>query len=146
LGGLRFTKNSALAIFVLAIVSCVCADYIRFRVLGPFVDTATGSPVGYAHYFHAKATSWAFQPTLPLPATQLGMVGYYFAVMGILGFAGAILIVPLWRADEPYCEACGRYLRKRRLGLWPTTLKQSEASSEFSRDTNWEWAGDDYEP
>jgi hypothetical protein len=123
--GVKINKWLAWTILAMSLFAYFAADYTEFRAIGPLEDSTTHQPIGYWDYFHAKAMNWRLHHTLDLThhGVPLGALGYFFVIAGILGFAGASLLVPWWISSDPYCPTCERFLRNRLLALWPADLQ-----------------------
>lgn len=133
--GVKVRRHLLATIAVLLLASYFVAEYVGFRARGPFgvpvgqrmVNLPGGGqqavPVyrrmGFWEYFHSKAVNWTWKKKYDSDReTPLGAAGYFFVLLGILGFCGAGLIAPLGVSFAAYCDLCERYMRRKSIALW----------------------------
>lgn len=130
--GVKITRSLLWLVLVLQLAAYFAAQYIEFNSRH-LVHLRDGTPVGFVEYFDASARAFAWKQNDGSPGKPLGMWGYAFRGLEILGFAAGGLIVPLVLRKKPYCQACQRYMRTRQLGLAPASVpvkkvKKSDAA------------------
>jgi hypothetical protein len=119
--GIKITRSLLWLILALQLAAYFAAQYIEFKGRH-LVHIRDGTPVGFVEYFDAAARSFAWQQKDGSPGEPMGMWGYAFRGLEILGFAAGGLIVPLVLRKQPYCQTCRRYMRTRQLGLVPASV------------------------
>jgi hypothetical protein len=115
--GLRVGKRLVWVFFALQIIAYVAAQCIEFRSRH-LVYSATGEPVGFWTYFHYVATSYVLEQGGRDPI-RLEYLGYLFRALEIAAFAGGAAFLMGVLTQSPYCAACGRYLKSKRLATIP---------------------------
>jgi len=118
--GIKITRSLLWIVLALQLGAYFAAQYIEFKGLG--LIHKNGKPVGFVEYFDFAARSFAWKQKDGSPGEPLGMWGYAFRGLEILGFAAGGLIVPLALRKSPYCQACQRYMRTRELGFVPASV------------------------
>ncbi len=114
--GIKITKRLIWIILGLQVVVYFIAQYIEFSHLHLLHEN--GKPVGFFEYYDLMARSFAWKKDHGEGHGEpLGMWGYFFRGLEILGFAGGSLIVPAVLIKAPYCAACQRYMRTRMMGI-----------------------------
>lgn len=119
--GIKITRLLLWLILVLQLAAYFAAQYIEFNSRH-LVYHKTGKPVGFIEYFDATARSFAWKQSDGSMGQPLGIWGYAFRGLEIVGFAAGGLIVPLVLRKKPYCQVCQRYMRTRQLGLVPASV------------------------
>ena len=119
--GIKITRSLLWLILVLQLGAYFAAQYIEFKSRH-LVYERTGEPVGFIEYYDATARSFAWKQSDGKMGQPLGVWGYAFRGLEIVGFAAGGLIVPLVLRKKPYCQACQRYMRARELGLVPASV------------------------
>jgi len=119
--GIKITRSLLWLILALQLLAYFAAQYIEFKSLH-LVHRSTGVPVGFIEYFDKTARLFAWKQDNGSPGTPMGVWGYAFRGLEILGFAAGGLIVPLVLRKQPYCQTCQRYMRTRQLGLVPASV------------------------
>ncbi len=130
--GIKINRSLLWMVLVLQLAAYFAAQYIEFKGRH-LIHLRDGTTVGFIEYFDAMARSFAWKQDNGSPGTPLGVWGYAFRGLEILGFAAGGLIVPLVLRKKPYCQACQRYMRTRQLGLAPASVpakkvKKSDAA------------------
>ena len=130
--GIKITRSLLWIILALQLGAYFAAQYIEFKSRH-LVYRQTGRPVGFIEYYDATARSFAWKQSDGTMGQPLGVWGYAFRGLEIVGFAAGGLIVPLVLRKKPYCQACQRYMRTRELGLVPASVpvkkvKKSDAA------------------
>jgi hypothetical protein len=79
--------------------------------------------MGFWEYFHFKAVNWTWKKehSNDKEPEPVGAGGYFFVLLGIVGFSLSGLIAPAILAKVPYCDLCERYMRMRLLAVWPAS-------------------------
>jgi len=143
--GVKIRRALLLDILFLLFVSYFAAEYVQFRSRGPLgvptgtqtVQTAQGPQtithyrrLGFWEYFHLKAINWTWdkESSRDKENEPLGMAGYFFVCLGILGVAFSGLIIPGILGRSPYCELCEQYMRTRQINLLPGWVPMKKAS------------------
>lgn len=153
--GIRIQKGLLGTIVVLMFCAYFAAEYVEFRSRGPLVlrtgtvrlpnpkggaplQRAAFRPLGFWHYFHLRAVNWTWKHdsagligSKPQP---LGLYGYIFVALGIIGFALSGLIWPAAIGRRPYCELCQRYMKKRSLILLPASMPYRKFAKKQSQE------------
>jgi len=131
--GIKITRGLLWMVLVLQIIVYFGAQYIEFANLK--LVHKDNRPVGFLEYFDFAARSFAWKQKDGSSGEPLGLWGYAFRGLEILGFAAGGLIVPAVLHKAPYCQGCRRYMRKRQLGLIPASvplkkIKKSDAAGQ----------------
>jgi hypothetical protein len=124
LTGLRIRRGLLWSVLGLQLAAYAAAQYLEFRALTsetPIVD-ADGAPVSFARYYHFTATNFAWDDH-GRPGTPLGLWGYFFVGLGVIGFAAGGVLAPAVLIKAPYCEKCRLYMKGRNLALVPASVK-----------------------
>ncbi|HEX4342483.1 MAG TPA: hypothetical protein VH255_03780 [Verrucomicrobiae bacterium] len=120
--GIKITKRLLWTVLCLQLIAYFVAEYIQFSNLH-LIYAKTGQPVGFFTWFDATARAFAWKQDNGSMGEPLGAFGYFFVSLGIAGFVGGSLIVPLAMRKAPYCASCQRYMKTRSLGLVPASVK-----------------------
>ena len=99
------------------------AQYIEYKQIDP-VYRDTGEHIGFWKYFDLEARMFAWKQSDGSAGTPLGIWGYAFRGLEILGFAFGGMIVPAVMMANPYCEGCRRYMKYRSLGTVPGSVPE----------------------
>ena len=132
ISGIKITKSLLWIVLALQVAAYFTAQYIAFHNL--HLAYRDGTPVGFFAYFDFLARSFAWKQHDGLPGTPLGMWGYAFRGLEIIGFCGGGVIVPAILRKTAYCEDCQIYMRTKSLALIPASLphqkiKKSETAA-----------------
>ena len=107
-------------VLLIQLVAYCGAQWLEFRSLD-FVHE-NGTPVSFFEYFDATTRSMTFTfRHSSNPTGELGIVGYLFRGLELLGFALGGLVIPGMLKAKPYCEGCRTYMRTRSIGLIPAS-------------------------
>jgi hypothetical protein len=139
--GVKVRRGLLVTILGLLLAAYFAAEYVEFVAMGPLgVPTGTkivnGKEVqvyrslGFWEYFHLKAVNWTWEKenSSDKESEPLGASGYFFVLLGIIGFAGSGLLIPFAVGKKPYCELCELYLTKRWLGTIPASVAHRKIS------------------
>jgi len=118
--GVKITKSLLWIVLGLQLAAYFGAQYIEFQHL--HLRYRSGTPVGFFTYFDWMARSFAWKQDNGHPGNPMGMWGYAFRVLEIIGFCGGGVIVPALLRKAPYCEGCQVYMRSKSLGLIPASV------------------------
>jgi hypothetical protein len=129
--GIKITRGLLWTVLVLQLAVYFGAQYIEFASLK--LVHKDNRPVGFIEYFDFAARSFAWKQKDGSSGEALGVWGYAFRGLEILGFAAGGLIVPAVLRKAPYCQGCRRYMRTRRLAFIPASVplkkvKKSDAA------------------
>jgi hypothetical protein len=129
LTGLRIRRGLLWAVLGLQLGAYAAAQYLEFRALtreDPIVD-ADGAPVGFLRYYHLTAINFAWDDH-GHRGEPLGMWGYFFVGLGVIGFAAGGVLAPAILLKKPYCERCRLYMKNRNLALVPSSVRARRLS------------------
>ncbi len=116
LSGVKITKLLLWAVLTIQLIVYFAALYIEFSHLK--LVHRNGSPVGFFEYYDFIARSFAWKHDHDGGHGEpLGIWGYFFRGLEIVGFVGGSMIVPALLRKAPYCQACRRYMRTKQLSL-----------------------------
>jgi hypothetical protein len=118
LTGLRIRRGLLWSVLALQLTAYAAAQYLEFRSLvrdRPFVDEA-GEPIGFVAYYHLRAINFAWDDH-GHPGKPLGLAGYFFVGLGVVGFALGGVLAPAVLLKKPYCDRCQLYMKSRTLAL-----------------------------
>jgi hypothetical protein len=123
--GVKIRKALLWTIVGLQVWAYFAAQYIEFKSMGPLVLKSTGEPLTFAKYYHIQAVSWAWKDKINngKVGEPLGLPGYFFKLLEIVGFVGGGIIAPAVMMASPYCELCQAYMKTRQLALIPACNK-----------------------
>ena len=118
--GAKITRKLLWAVLGFQFIAYFGAQYIEFNNM--HLVHQDGSPVSFFEYYDFVARAFAWKQHDGGFGQPLGIWGYAFRGLEVLGFVGGSLIVPamLWKA--PYCQACQRYMSTRQLILWAASV------------------------
>jgi hypothetical protein len=131
LSGVKITRSLLWTVLALQFAAYFTAQYIEFHSLQ--LVHRDGSPVGFLEYYDFVARSFAWKHGVHGAAgAPLGIWGYLFRGLEVLGFVGGGLLVPLLLRKKPYCDSCQRYMKTRHLISWAASvpakkIKKSDA-------------------
>jgi len=120
LSGIKITRGLLLAVLALQLAAYFAAQYIEFA--SHHLVHRNGKAVGFFEYFDFAARSFAWKKHDGSGGEPLGLWGYAFRGLEIVGFAAGGLLVPALLSKAPYCESCRRYMRTRQLALVPGSV------------------------
>jgi hypothetical protein len=126
--GLRIRRGLLWSVLGLQLAAYAAAQYLEFRALtseNPIVED-DGTPVSFARYYHLTAINFAWDDH-GRRGEPLGMWGYVFVGLGVLGFAAGGVLAPAALLKKPYCEKCRLYMKGRNLALVPACVKARRA-------------------
>ncbi len=113
--GVKITRSLLWTVLAIQVMVYFGAQYIEFSHLR--LVHLNGSPVGFFEYYDHVARAFAWKHDDGGRGEPLGLWGYFFRGLEIIGFAGGSLIVPLVLWKWAYCQTCSRYMRTRQLSL-----------------------------
>jgi hypothetical protein len=142
--GVKITKALLWIVLGLQLLAYFAAQYIEFKSLH-LVHRSTGAPVGFVEYYDFQARSFAWKKDNGQAGEPLGMWGYAFRGLEMLGFVGGGLIIPAVMRKVPYCQSCQRYMRTQQITLFPGSIpakkvKKSDLAAKAAHDTEQEQA------
>lgn len=120
--GVKITRTLLWTVLALQVGVYFAAQYIEFKNLH-LVHRGTGVPVGFFEYYDAVARAFAWQQQNGSPGEPLGVFGYFFRLLEVVGFALGGLIAPFALFKAPYCPDCQVYMKTRQLALVPASIK-----------------------
>jgi len=123
LTGFRIRRGLLLSVLALQLAGYAGAQYLEFRSLikdGPLVDQ-NGEELTFARYYHIRAVSFAWDDH-GKQGEPLGMWGYFFIGLGVVGFALGGLAAPAILMKVAYCERCALYMKSRQLAWVPASV------------------------
>jgi hypothetical protein len=132
--GVKITRLLLLIVLALQLGTYFAAQYIEFANLH-LVHRLDHSPVGFFEYYDVVARTFAWKQSNGSTGEPLGVWGYFFRGLEVVGFVGGGLIVPLVLCKAPYCVDCQRYMKTRGLALVPASatprkVKKSDAAGQ----------------
>lgn len=133
LSGIKITRSLLWTVLLLQVFAYFAARYIEFRGMH-LVHVSDDSPVGFFEYYDMTARSFAWQQKDGTVGEPLGIWGYAFRALEMVGFVGGSLLVPVLLRKAPYCQSCQRYMRTRQLVWFPGSaparkVKKSDAAA-----------------
>jgi hypothetical protein len=134
IAGVKIPRSLLLTIIVLQCVAYFYAQYIVFEHLH-LVYRSNNQPVGFFEYFDLSARSFAFKQDNGDTGNAMGAWGYAFRFLEVSGFAFTALLIPVFVSRVPYCDSCGRYMRKKGFAVLPGSapfrkIKKSDAQGQ----------------
>lgn len=133
--GTKIVRRLFWVVLFLQVCAYFAAQYIVFQNLHFPADSQ--HPVGFLEYYDFTARSFAWKQHDGSAGSPLGIWGYAFRLLEILGFAVGGLAVPALLFAKPYCTPCGRYMNIKSLGLLPASVapvkfKKSDTEGELA--------------
>jgi hypothetical protein len=130
--GLRVRAHVFWLIVVIQILAYLAAEYIEFRVRGPFINMITGRPVAFPEYFHDMTTSmtWVRAEKAGEP---LGWMGYLIRAIELAGFVGGGVVWLAGLSSSHYCELCQRYRNSKTLTTIPASAPYPKELNDQTR-------------
>jgi len=121
IAGVKIPRTLLWTIIFLQCVAYFYAQYIVFEHLH-LVYSSTNQPVGFFEYFDWSARSFAFKEDNGETGNAMGAWGYAFRLLEVSGFAFTALLIPVWVSRVPYCDSCGRYMRRKAGAVMPGSV------------------------
>ena len=118
--GQKITRRLLWTVLAFQVVAYFVSQYIEFHSLG--LQYNDGTPVGFLTYFDFAARAFSWQQKDGTAGSPLGVWGYAFRLLEIVGFCGGSLAVPLLLRAVPYCESCQSYMKTKEAGLLPASV------------------------
>jgi hypothetical protein len=118
--GVKITRRLLWTVLALQAATYVAAQYIEFRSLD--LTYQDGSPVSFLEYYDIVARSFAWEQRNGEAGEPLGMWGYLFRGLEVIGFLGGGLIVPFALRKAAYCDNCQIYMRSLNLATLPAAI------------------------
>src|SRR5258708_3259201 len=106
--GVKITRTLLLIVLALQLGAYFAALYIEFANLH-LVHRLDGSQVGFFEYYDFIARGFAWKQSNGSTGEPLGLWGYFFRGLEVVGFVGGSLIAPLALFKARYCAECQRY-------------------------------------
>src|SRR6185437_4979194 len=119
--GVKITRALLWIVLGLQLGAYIAAQYIEFANLH-LVHRASGTPVGFFEYYDLVARHFAWQQENGKAGDPLGVWGYFFRALEVIGFVAGGMIVPALLRKAPYCADCQRYMKTRQLALVPASV------------------------
>lgn len=143
--GVKITRNLLWIVLGLQLAAYFGAQYIEFKNL--HLIHRSGAPVGFFEYYDAVARSFAWKQDNGTAGQPLGIWGYFFRGLEVIGFVAGGLIVPLLLRKAPYCAECQLYMKTRQLALVPASVpakkvKKSDVAAKAAYDAGQQQAFD----
>jgi len=120
--GIKIVRLLMVAVVVLQVGVYFGAQYIEFKGMHLYYKD-TGNAVGFIEYFDLNARSFAWKQDNDKAGEPLGVWGYLFRALEIVGFAGGGLVVPALLCTQEYCDPCRRYMRSKVVASIPGSIK-----------------------
>jgi hypothetical protein len=144
--GVKITRSLLGIVLLLQIGAYFGAQYIEFKNLH-LVHRHSGAAVGFFEYYDFVARSFAWKQENGSAGEPLGVWGYFFRALEVVGFVAGGLIVPLVLRKAPYCAECQLYMKTRQLGLVPASvqakkIKKSDLEGKAAYDASQQQAFD----
>jgi hypothetical protein len=115
--GVKISKGLLFAVVAMQIAVYFCAQYVEYLNVAPKYED--GTPVGFLRYYDFLARSFAWKQDDGSLGEPLGLWGYAFRGLELVGFVLGGLIAPAILFAKPYCQKCQVYMRTRALCLVP---------------------------
>lgn len=122
--GIRATNGLLWAIVLIQACAFVLGSYLEFRQL---VSAAPNfSDLSFWNYVDQSARTMSFSEAgRSGRGSRLGVFGYAFKLLDLVGFASASVIpLLILRHTRTYCEACGVYRKRSTLGVIEAGVKR----------------------
>ena len=127
-------------VVVLLVAAFAGAQYLEFAALQLHFEN--GEPVPFFEYYDATTRSMAFESSRSSsPSSPLGLLGYLFRLLDLVGFAAGGMVIPGVLLTKPYCDECRVYRRTRNLGLLPAGIpkrkikkKDTEGQAQYEQE------------
>lgn len=135
--GQKITRSLLWTVLALQVAAYFAGQYIEFHSMG--LQYQDGTPVSFLAYFDFAARAFAWQQKDGSTGDPLGVWGYAFRLLEIVGFCGGSLAVPLILRAVPYCESCQSYMKTKEAGLLPASVpsrrvKKSDGTAQAAYD------------
>ncbi|MGB8355592.1 MAG: hypothetical protein WCD79_16965 [Chthoniobacteraceae bacterium] len=121
LSGIKITRALLAGVLLLQFGAYFGAQYVEFKSMKLYYKD-TNTPVGFFKYYDISARSFAWKAENGTIGSPLGIWGYLFRGLEVIGFAAGGLIVPLALWKAPYCQSCRRYMRRKLLATMPASV------------------------
>lgn len=121
LSGVKITRSLLWIVLGLQVAAYFAAQYVEFMNLH-LVHRADKSPVGFLEYYDVMARNFAWKQSNGSMGEPMGVAGYFFRLLEVIGFVGGSMIVPLVLRKQPYCADCQRYMKTKQLVFVPASV------------------------
>jgi hypothetical protein len=121
-----------LLLFVLAMQAAAYAATLLIEYDEAAPKLGNGKRMSFVEYLDRSTRAFQFQKfgenprRLNRAGGGLGVAGYVFRGLELIGFVGGGLLAPALLLGVPYCQRCRMYMRKRCLALLPAGLPVKE--------------------
>jgi len=125
LTGVKIPRTMIWTVLALQCIAYFSAQYIVFAHLH-LVNPYTNQPVGFLQYFDWAARNFSFKKHNGEPGEPFGTWGYAYRFLELAGFAFAGVLIPALVMVIPYCDPCGRYMRRTALATLPGSIRAKQ--------------------
>lgn len=131
LTGFKIRRGLLLAVLALQLGGYAAAQYLEFQsyTQGRTVVDDDGEELTFPRYYHLRAINFAWD-NHGKPGSPLGLWGYFFLGLGVLGFVSGGVLAPALLMKMPYCDRCQLYMKSRALALIPASASARRVSKE----------------
>lgn len=136
----KIGKQLLLIVILLQVCSYALAQYEEYKSARPQL-AAMGMDMSFAEYFDATTRSITFRPRDGKPGAEMGIWGYAFRILEVVGFALGGLVVPAAMMVKPYCDDCRSYMKTTKQGVLPAGMaprkirsRDHEGQAEYQRE------------
>lgn len=118
--GFRIGRATLWVVLGLQVAAYALAKYLEYRMIA----AQGGALPAFLPYLDEAARSIRFENDNGSVGQPLGALGYGVLLLELAGFAGGALLVPAALRSSPYCDACGRYMKTRAIGVLPAAVPE----------------------
>ena len=139
LTGVRVSSRLLVVVFVLTLLSYFAIQYCEYRKMQPR-RAGSNETVSFPAYFDAITRSYSYHLDAGIssrsettnkrskPVTGIGVLGYGFRMLEIIGYSLGGIVPLLLLRTKPYCARCQRYREYHKVITFPALHLSSTTS------------------
>lgn len=139
----KIGKQLMWVVVLLQACSYTLAQYEEYKTVRDQFAELGGIELSFPEYFDTMTRSMTFTSRGGGEGKELGILGYGFRLLELVGFILGGLIVPAITMASPYCNKCGMYEKTKHLGVLPAGVvprkvgrKDTEGQAALAREVN----------
>jgi hypothetical protein len=118
--GLKIRRGLLAAVVLFQLAGWVSAEWVDYQSVAAAMSEAGEEPLGFASYIHLRTINFRWD-NHGHPGEPLGLWGYAFVGLAVIGFVAGGLAIPAAMMFKPYCDDCVRYMRTQQWAVIPAS-------------------------